>query len=219
VWLPRRLKACLRKASPIGNVVDDGSSDDTEDVVARFADPRIRYYKKDHAGHCAARNHALRLAKGALIAYLDSDDIWYPDFLASAAAAFAADPSIESAYGALVSEVHLPGGQRLSFAPFDREVLLNGNFIGMDSFIHRRELYERFGGFDESLRRLVDWDLILRYTQKTPARRLPVIAVRVRRMDAHKNRRQMASFIGTQRCKVWSARLAVAPWRMRACES
>ena len=66
---------------------------------------------------------------------------------------------------------------------FDREALLRGNFIGMSSFIHRRGLYDRFGGFDETMRSLEDWDLILRYTQETPARRLPVLAVRVRRMD------------------------------------
>jgi len=164
-------------------VVDDGSTDNTEEVVAAFADSRIHYRKIDHAGQCAARNCALLFAKGALIAYLDSDNIWYPDFLRSAVAAFASDRSIESAYGALVSEVHLPEGQLLLFAPFDRETLLTGNFIGMSSFVHRRGLYERFGGFDETLSRLVDWDLILRYTRETPARRLPVLAVRVRRVD------------------------------------
>jgi glycosyl transferase family 2 len=162
-------------------VVDDGSTDDTEQAVARFADSRIRYSKKDHAGQCAARNHALRLAKGALIAYLDSDNIWYPDFLACAVAAFAADPSMESAYGARVAEP--PKEKRLLFEPFDREKLLKRSFIGMSSFIHRRALYERFGGFDESLRALEDWDLVLRYTQETPAHRLPVLAVRYRVID------------------------------------
>ena len=161
-------------------IVDDGSTDRTEDAVARFADPRIRYHKKDHAGQCVARNHALRLAKGALIAYLDSDNLWYPDFLACAVAAFAVDPSTESAYGGRVGDPPVP---RLLFEPFDRERLLERSFIGMSSFIHRRALYERFGGFDENLRALEDWDLVLRYTQETPARRLPVLAVRYRVMD------------------------------------
>jgi hypothetical protein len=163
-------------------VADDGSTDDTEETVARFADPRIRYQRQEHAGQCAARNHALRLARGQLIGYLDSDNIWYPEFLASAVAAFAADPSIQCAYGAIISEMH-QRDSRLLFVQFDRDKLLKGNFIGMSSFLHRRELYERLGGFDETLTRLADWDLILRYTQDTQARRLPVLAGRVRRMD------------------------------------
>ena len=162
-------------------IVDDGSTDNTEEVVAALADPRIHYRKVDHAGQCAARNHALQLAKGALIAYLDSDNIWYPNFLLYAVAAFAADQSIQSAYGARVAEP--PRERRLLFEPFDRDKLLKGSFIGMSSFIHRRSLYERFGGFDESLSALEDWDLVLRYTQETPARRLPVLAVRYRVVD------------------------------------
>jgi hypothetical protein len=163
-------------------VTDDGSTDNTEETVARFADPRIRFQKQAHAGQGVARNHALQFAKGALISYLDSDDVWYPGFLACAVAAFAADASIECAYGALISEVH-QRDSRLLYPQFDRDKLLKGNFIGLPSFVHRREVYERFGGFDEALTRLIDWDLILRFTQDQPARRLPVLAVRVRRMD------------------------------------
>jgi GT2 family glycosyltransferase len=88
----------------------------------------------------------------------------------------AADPSIDSAYGARVSDA--PNEKRLWFDPFDRHKLLKANFIGMSCFIHRRTLYERFGGFDEDLRALEDWDLALRYTQQSPARRLPILAVR-----------------------------------------
>jgi len=46
--------------------------------MAAFHDPRIRYVTRTHAGQCRARNHALALARGALIAYLDSDNVWYP---------------------------------------------------------------------------------------------------------------------------------------------
>ncbi len=165
-------------------IVDDGSTDNTDEVVARFADSRIRYHRKDHAGQCAARNHALRLAKGTLVAYLDSDNIWYPGFLSLAVAAFAADSSVESAYGARVSEAR--NEMCLLFEPFDREKLLKRSFIGMSCFIHRRALYERFGGFDEDLCAYEDWDLALRYTEETPARRLPVLAVRYRAIDANR---------------------------------
>lgn len=164
-------------------VVDDGSADSTADVLARFSDdPRILYIRRDHAGKCAARNHALQLAKGKLIAYLDSDNLWYPDFLVMAVSAFAADPDLACAYGAMVTDFHRPK-RRILFEPFDRNRLLQGNYIGMSTFVHRRDLFECHGGFDEKLNSQEDWDLILRYTQDKPAFRLPVLAVRYRVVD------------------------------------
>ncbi len=165
-------------------IIDDGSTDNTAEIVAAFAgDRRIRYVKQPHTGQSAARNHGLRLAQGSLIAYLDSDNLWYPEFMAAAVAAFAADPTIDSAYGALISEAH---GERILFAPFDRKRLLKGNCIDINTFVHRRSLVDTHGKFDEMLDRLVDWDLMLRYTQHTPARRLPVLAARYRALDAHR---------------------------------
>lgn len=164
-------------------VVDDGSTDDTAATMAQFAgDPRIRYVPRPHAGHVATRNHALSLARGALVAYCDSDNIWYPGFLAAAVAAFAADPGLDSLYGAMVTDAHHEG-EWLIFEPWDRERLERGNFIDISTFMHRRALYERLGGFDPAILRVDDWDLILRYTKGSPPLRLPVLAVRYRVMD------------------------------------
>lgn len=63
-------------------IVDDCSTDNTDDVVSRFKDARIRYLKNDkNSGAAISRNRALREAKGKWIAFLDSDDIWIPDKL------------------------------------------------------------------------------------------------------------------------------------------
>jgi len=62
-------------------VVDDGSTDDTEAVVEPYLD-RLRYVRQDNAGRAAARNTAVRAARGELIAFCDSDDRWCPDRLA-----------------------------------------------------------------------------------------------------------------------------------------
>lgn len=63
-------------------IVDDCSTDNTDEVVASFNDPRIRYMKNEkNSGAAVSRNRALREAKGKWIAFLDSDDLWLPEKL------------------------------------------------------------------------------------------------------------------------------------------
>ena len=63
-------------------IVDDASPDNTDEVVASFADDRIRYFKNEtNSGAAVSRNRALREAKGKWIAFLDSDDLWKPEKL------------------------------------------------------------------------------------------------------------------------------------------
>ena len=163
-------------------VIDDGSTDHTAEVIKSFsADTRIRYVTQPHAGQCTARNLALELSKGQIVTYLDSDNVWYPGYLAAVVATYAALPDVDCAYGVMVTESH--GDRRLLFESFDRERLVQGNYIGMSTFSHRRSLVDRFGGFDEDLDSLEDWDLILRYTDHAPAYRLPFLAVRYRDVD------------------------------------
>lgn len=165
-------------------VVDDASTDGTSVAMQQFvADPRIRYIAQDHAGQCVARNRALAESRGALIAYCDSDNLWYPGFLAAAVPVFTANPAIQSLYGAMMTDAHHPG-EWLVFEPWDRAKLELGNYIDMSTFIHRRTLYEQHGGFDPTIRRLDDWDLILRYTAESPPHRLPALAVRYRAVDS-----------------------------------
>ena len=64
-------------------IVDDGSTDNTEEVVKSFDDPRIRYVKLDvNKGAAAARNAGIRLARGGFVAFQDSDDEWCREKLA-----------------------------------------------------------------------------------------------------------------------------------------
>lgn len=64
-------------------IVDDCSTDDTDAIVAKFDDSRIRYIKNEaNSGAAVTRNRALREAKGRWIAFLDSDDLWHPEKLA-----------------------------------------------------------------------------------------------------------------------------------------
>jgi glycosyltransferase involved in cell wall biosynthesis len=74
----------------------------------------------------------------------------------------------------------------LLFEEFEHERLLQSNYIDLNCVMHRRELFERLGGFDESLGRLIDWDLLLRYTRDGGACALPTLAARYRRADAQR---------------------------------
>ena len=66
-------------------IVDDGSTDNTEEVIQKFLSDKVRYYKKSNGERAAARNFGTRLAKGDYINWFDSDDIMLPDHLKEAA--------------------------------------------------------------------------------------------------------------------------------------
>jgi glycosyltransferase involved in cell wall biosynthesis len=80
------LRSCFEQTYPNIEVVivDDGSSDDTLEVLSGINDPRLVVVHQENAGPAAARNHGMRVASGDYIAFLDSDDCWYPDFLEAA---------------------------------------------------------------------------------------------------------------------------------------
>lgn len=84
-------------------IVDDGSTDETEAVVApTLGDPRIRYHReRRNQGVGTALNRATRLAHGRYIAYLPSDDVYYPEHLARLTALLNTRPDIYLAYGGL----------------------------------------------------------------------------------------------------------------------
>jgi glycosyltransferase involved in cell wall biosynthesis len=75
-------------------VVDDGSRDGTDRVLARryAGDPRVRVHRQENSGVAQARNRGIDLATGSLIGFLDSDDLYLPGFLSAHAAALAAHP-------------------------------------------------------------------------------------------------------------------------------
>lgn len=160
-------------------VVDDGSTDDTRAVLDAWTarDPRVRVLAQRHGGHAVARNRGLAASRGEVITYLDSDNAWAPGYLAAVVAAFA-DPAVTSVYCAQRVHDHALDDDWVRAEPFDAEALRGGNFIDLNVFAHRRALYERLGGFDAGLRRLTDWDLVLRFAADAPPRQLPVIGGR-----------------------------------------
>ncbi len=159
-------------------VVDDGSTDGTTAVVEGFlGDPRIRLQRlaasgPSPSGPSRARNLGLSIARGTIITYLDSDNLMLPGYLAGLAHAFATDPGVRCAYGALLLDKGADPASRTLWQPWDRAALLQQNFIDLNVFAHHRSLVAEVGGFDETLPRLGDWDFILRCTEQHVPRRL-----------------------------------------------
>lgn len=148
-------------------VCDDGSTDDTQSVVAEFSDPRIVYISLPKGGAARARNAGLASAKGGLIAYLDSDNIWNPRYLSCMVATLNSSSGQQAAYANFldisISIDGAPSKPQFGPRPFNSRALLERPFIDLNGFVHRRELFTVFGGFNDQLNRRQDYDLILKY--------------------------------------------------------
>lgn len=154
-------------------VVDDASEDHTRHVVRSFQDPRIQYARlQQNVGAAAARNAGLRQARGAFIAFQDSDNEWFRDKLRKQMHAFAGEPRTT---GVVYGGIWRIGDNERTYVPRNRRgitrykkegnihaELLAGNFIDLSAAVVRKECFLKCGGFDERLPCLQDWDLWLR---------------------------------------------------------
>jgi glycosyltransferase involved in cell wall biosynthesis len=152
-------------------VVDDGSTDDTRDVVAAFG-PRVRYVYRENGGAAAALNAGIRLARGTYVAFLGADDRWAPEKLALQVAQLDSLPSTvgvvysdlllvnledETVLGRFLGGREPPRGRVLS-----QLVRTEGSFLHPCASLVRREVFDNVGVFDESLKTHEDWDLWIR---------------------------------------------------------
>lgn len=154
-------------------VVDDASTDGTlARLLARDPDPRLRLLRHEvNRGAAAARNTAIKAARGTFIAFLDSDDEWLPGKLERQIACLAAAPADTlmccSGYWMIRERSREVTARIPRKRGSWRETLLDGCTLspGSTAFIRRRA-FDIHGLFDETLRRLEDWDWLLRYSRQ-----------------------------------------------------
>ena len=148
-------------------IVDDGSSDDTPEVVKPFlADARVKCVRSDRLGQPRAKNLGVRLTAAPLVAFLDADDAWLPAKLEKQLPLFR-DPRVGVGYchRTLIDESGAPlpvqPPQAIPAGPTLPAVFAR-NFVCFSSVVMRREVFELSGGFDPELDLAIDYDLWLR---------------------------------------------------------
>ncbi len=146
-------------------VVDDGSTDCTGAELVRFGS-RLRLLTQPHRGVSAARNLAVRYARGSYLAFLDSDDLWLPQKLAIQTAFMEQNPSAQICQ---TEEIWIRNGVRVN--PKAKHRKPSGDIfipslelclVSPSAVMLTRNLFEQVGGFDESLPVCEDYDLWLR---------------------------------------------------------
>ncbi|HEY5916400.1 MAG TPA: glycosyltransferase [Chryseolinea sp.] len=182
-------------------IIDDGSEDDTKNVVGKFSDPRIHYFAIDHCGIFGkVRNAGMQRANGDLIAFLDSDDLWKPNKLSFQLSLLKQDPEAGFIFG------HGEQFGKGAIPPPQIEAFYSGNvFIPLlleerfvlyvPSVMFKKEVLHTVGYIDESLIIGSDLDFFLRMACRYKGIFSNEILVRIRKHDQSTSKRlEVASY-------------------------
>jgi len=193
-------------------IVDDGSSDTTLAILrGRYGkDARVQVVQQPNGGPASARNHALRLARGDWVQFLDSDDRLHPSKITRSLERIAEVPDARVAYGAanIIAQDGKPTAQwdfpvfpsGDIFCEWITGAMANGSYGVLPSFMVWREAIDSVGGFDEAIIGSEDWDLWIKLAARYPFAALNEKLVDYRDHPAglHRNRVKM----GLARLKV-----------------
>jgi glycosyltransferase involved in cell wall biosynthesis len=153
-------------------VVDDGSKDNTEEVVRSFNDKRVRYIKHErNEGVAAARNTGIKATRSKYIAFQDSDDEWLPEKLEKQMAGFrTASSNIGVVYTAFLKiegdkKTYIPSPELTQKEGDIYNSLVRGNFVAPPAAVVKRECFAKAGMFDEGIPCFEDWELWLRISK------------------------------------------------------
>ena len=154
-------------------VVDDGSTDDTKEVLSKYGDS-IRYLYKPNGGVSSARNYGIEKATGKYVALLDADDVWMPEKLAKQIAVLEADENIGLCYASTEKvdenlQAVIGYIEANSYEDYCEALLLNLNIVAgsCSSAIVRRDVTQQTNGFDAEFSTCADWEYWLRLSLLT----------------------------------------------------
>jgi glycosyltransferase involved in cell wall biosynthesis len=200
-------------------IVDDGSTDNTREIVAKFADCRLHYLYQENQGLSAARNCGIRHSTGEYLSFLDSDDLFLPDKLRLLVDLMQTEPEIGLAAGQAIPFDELGQHPEKLYAtplPLDSAQLLLGNPLHVGSVLLRRTWQQEVGLFDESLRSYEDWDMWLRLVRAgcpTGWIAQPVSCYRFHHAQMTSNSAQMSHATFAVLDKVFASRSIPKHWK------
>lgn len=152
-------------------VIDDGSTDDTARVVARYGGS-VRSISQPNRGVSSARNRGIEESRGRYVAFLDADDVWMPAKLQRQLEALRENPQTRACYSA-----HLWVDDRLAPLRENRgprrgtaleDLLRTGNVVGSpSSVIVERSIFSEVGGFSDAFSLCADWEMWVRIAART----------------------------------------------------
>ena len=157
-------------------IVDDGSTDNTEEVVLGIKDDRIRYYKKENEERAIARNFGIVKAKGEFITFLDSDDLFYENHLEEASN-FLLKNKVEAFFQAY-EIVKNKGKIKMSFSfqDINKLLIIEGNVISCHGMFIKKDIaLENLFNEDINLTASEDYELWIRLASKHKIHHNPII--------------------------------------------
>jgi len=167
-FLPRPLDSVLNQTFKDFEVivVDDGSTDNTRDVIKSYRerDERVKYIWRKNGGSAKARNTGMKIAKGIYIAELDSDDRYYPNTLEEMVKALEREPDVALAYSDMEFEEDGKIVREWEKPDFDKDLLLEWMYISQVRLM-RKDAIMSIGGYDESMTASADYDMVLRLSE------------------------------------------------------
>jgi glycosyltransferase involved in cell wall biosynthesis len=194
-FIERTLKSVLDEAYPKLEyvVMDGGSTDGSQEIIARHAERLHHWQSGRDEGHSAAIADGFAKTTGEIMAWLNSDDVWAPGTLAFVGDYFARHPEVQAIYGhrVLIDAADRDVG-RWTLPRHDVEFTKWCDYIPQETLFWRRGCYEKAGGMDPSFRFSMDWDLILRLQKANPNMvRLPWVLGGFRVHAAQKSQTQI----------------------------
>ena len=196
-------------------VVNDGGQD-VGKIVAEYPSLRLTLVQLTHnQGRAAAANAGVAAARGTFITYLDDDDLCYPPHLEALYSFLSRHDHFGAAYtDAYMARYRLNSesqhyeliDRRVEYSQdFDPELLLYHNYIHNFCFMHRREGWERVGGFAADLEVLEDWDFFIRLAQLFPFSHLPRCTAEYRIRNDGTNISERTLWAGTEEVRARAA--------------
>lgn len=177
--IDQTLQSLLRQTRPPDEilVVDDGSTDSTQTVVAQFG-PRVGYVHRANGGKPAALNTGLAKVTGTYTWILDDDDIALPDAVERYTRALDLEPTAGYSFGTYLATRPMPSGRtemgevvcESTVPPFENTTpliaLMEGNYLGGARLFVRTECYRVLGGYDERYKRSEDYEMPIRLARR-----------------------------------------------------